>query len=116
MYVDGFVTPIPKANREAYLKHIEEVLPLLRDYGLLRMVDAWQDDVPKGEVTDYFKAAQATEDEAIVFSWFEWPSKEVRDAGVEKMMKDPRMQDLKMPFDAKRVIYGGFQTISDVSF
>jgi len=83
------------------------------EYGATRTVDAWGDDVPDGKVTDYKGAVQATKDERIVYSWVEWPSKEARDAGWKKAMEDPRMKDAKMPFDGKRMIYGGFKPILD---
>ena len=77
------------------------------------MVETWQDDVSKGKITDFFKAVEAKEDEAVLFSWFEWPSKEARDAGVKKMMEDERMHHLEMPFDGSRMIFGGFEAIFD---
>jgi uncharacterized protein YbaA (DUF1428 family) len=72
------------------------------------------DDVPDGKVTDFKRAVQAEADEVVVFSWMEWPSKTVRDAGNEKAMKDPRMSMQDMPFDGKRMIYGGFQVLSEL--
>lgn len=116
MYIDGFVAAVPKANKEAYLTHLKEVTPLIKEYGVQRIVETWQDDVSKGEVTDFFSAVQAKDDEAIVFSWFEWPSKEVRDEGIKKMMNDTRMKDIEMPFDGKRIIYGGFSAIFEKNF
>lgn len=74
------------------------------------------DDVPHGQQTDFYKAVDAKENEVIVFSWMEWPSKEVRDQGMKKMMEDPRMKELKMPFDGKRMIYGGFKPVFDQTF
>ena len=86
---------------------------LLKECGATRVVDAWGDDVPDGKVTDYKGAVKAGADEKIVYSWIEWPSKEVRDKGWEKVMNDPRMQPNQMPFDGKRMIYGGFAPILD---
>ena len=73
------------------------------------------DDVPDGEVTSFPKAVQCKEDETVVFSWAVWPSKTVRDAGMQKMMADEAMQNMEnsMPFDGKRLIYGGFQMVVD---
>ena len=112
-YVDGFVVAVPAANQDAYLEQAREALPLFKEFGATRMVECWGDQVPDGKVTDFKRAVQAKEDEVIVFSWIEWPSKEVRDAGMKKMMDDPRMKDMKMPFDGQRMIYGGFQPILD---
>ena len=80
------------------------------------MVECWGDDVPNGKLTDFRRAVQATEDEVVVFSWIEYPSKEVRDAASARMMSDPRMKAMgdAMPFDGKRMIFGGFTPILDV--
>jgi uncharacterized protein YbaA (DUF1428 family) len=112
-YVDGFVCAVPKANKEIYRKHATEAWALFKEFGATRMVEAWGDDVPDGKVTDFRRAVQCKEDEVVVFAWIEYPSKEVRQAAGEKMMSDPRMKDMKMPFDGKRMIYGGFAPIVD---
>ena len=112
-YVDGFVAAVPSANKDAYLAHVKRAGPLFKELGATRMVECWGDDVPDGKVTDFRRAVQAKEDEVVIFSWVEWPSKEVRNTGMEKMMSDPRMLSMKMPFDGKRMIFGGFQPIFD---
>ncbi len=112
-YIDGFVAAVPAANKDAYLKHAREALPMFKDLGAIRMVECWGDDVPDGKVTDFRRAVQAKEDEVVIFSWIEWKSKEARNAAMKKMMEDPRMKDMKMPFDAKRMIFGGFEPILD---
>jgi uncharacterized protein YbaA (DUF1428 family) len=112
-YIDGFVLAVPKANKQAYLDHAKKSLPMFKEFGATRMVEAWGDDVPEGKVTDFQRAVKAESNEQIVFSWIEWPSKEVRDKGMKKMMEDPRMKDMKMPFDGQRMIYGGFAPILD---
>lgn len=116
MYIDGFVGAVPKANKEKYLKHLEEAAVLIKEFGASGMVENWGDDVPNGEVTDFYKAVAAKEDEVIVFSWIQWPSKEARDQGMKKMMEDERMQKIEMPFDGKRMIFGGFSTIFSKGF
>ena len=116
MYIDGFVTPVPKKNKELYIKHLKEAAELIKECGVTRMVEAWEDEVPQGKMTDFYGAVKAKEDEAVLFSWFEWPSKEARDKGMKKMMEDERMEKLEMPFDGKRMIYGGFSTIFDEKF
>jgi len=109
-YVEGFILAVPKAKREEYRRHADEAFPIFEDFGVLRHVEAWESDVPDGTVTDFRKAVQAKEDEAIVFSWFEYPSRQARDAANAKMMSDPRMKEMgaSMPFDGKRMIFGGF--------
>ena len=112
-YVDGFVAAVPDGNKDAYLKMATKSAALFKEFGALRVVETWADSVPDGKVTDYKGAVKATEDEKIVYSWIEWPSKQVRDESWKKMMKDERMKDQQMPFDGKRMIYGGFSTILD---
>jgi uncharacterized protein YbaA (DUF1428 family) len=114
-YVDGFVAAVPRANREAYLKHATRTAALFREHGALRVVETWEDDVPDGKLTSFPLAVKRGADEAVVMSWVVWPSKEVRAEGWKRMMEDPRMQqeDYAMPFDGQRMIYGGFQTILD---
>ncbi|MBH3073473.1 DUF1428 domain-containing protein [Serratia ureilytica] len=112
-YVDGFVVAVPAANKEAYHR-LAAAAPLFKEFGATRIVECWGDDVPDGKLTDFRGAVKAQEDEVVVFSWIEYPSKAVRDAANEKMMNDPRMKALgEMPFDGKRMIFGGFAPILD---
>jgi len=112
-YFEGFIAPVPEANREAYRKHSSDFAPIVQDFGVKRMVESWDSDVPEGKVTDFRKAVDAKPDEKVVFSFFEYPSKAERDAANEKFMSDPRMKDMgaNMPFDGKRMIMGGFEAI-----
>jgi uncharacterized protein YbaA (DUF1428 family) len=114
-YVDGFVLAVPKANQEKYRKMAEMGWKLFQEFGALRHVECWGDDVPDGKLTDFRRAVQAKEDEVVVFSWIEYPSKAVRDEANKKIMSDPRMKEWgdQMPFDGKRMIYGGFAPIFD---
>jgi uncharacterized protein YbaA (DUF1428 family) len=114
-YIDGFVVPVPKANRDAYRRHAAEMAPRFRKFGIRRTVEAWGDDVPPGKVTDFFGAVQATSDETVVFAWFEHESREARDEATRRMMADPEMEAMGtgLPFDGKRLIYGGFAPIVD---
>lgn len=114
-YVEGFVVAVPTANKEAYRKHAAAAAPLFKEFGVSRMVEAWGDDVPDGKVNDFKGAVQAKPDETVVFSWFEYPDKQARDAANAKMMSDPRMAEMggEMPFDGKRMIIGGFDSIVD---
>ena len=113
-YIQGFVAAVPTANRNAYLDHARQALPMFKEFGAARMVEAWGDDVPKGKLTDFRRAALQEEGEGVVFSWVEWPSKQVRDAAWQKCSEDPRMQpEGGMPFDGKRMVYGGFEPLLD---
>jgi uncharacterized protein YbaA (DUF1428 family) len=112
-YFDGFIAAVPEAKKDAYRKHASKFAPLVQEFGVGRMVEAWDSDIPEGKVTDFRKAVDAKLDEKVVFSWFEYPSKTERDAASEKFMNDPRMKEMgaNMPFDGKRMIYGGFDAI-----
>lgn len=114
-YVEGFVLAVPRANKQAYRDMAAKGVPLFKEFGVTRVVECWEDDVPDGKVTDFRRAVQAQEDEAVVFSWFEYPSKEVRNTVMEKMTNDPRMKEMCGPmcFDGKRMIFGGFMPILD---
>jgi uncharacterized protein YbaA (DUF1428 family) len=111
-YVDGFVIPVPTAKREAYVKLAEQVAAVFKEYGALKVVECWGDDVPEGKITSFPMAVKREQDETVVFSWIIWPSRAVRDEGSKKVMADPRMQPGQtMFFDGKRLIYGGFEMI-----
>lgn len=112
-YIDGFVVAVPKANKDKYIQHAREAAAVFREHGALRLVECWEDDVPEGEVTSFPMAVKRKPDEAVVFSWIAWPSREVRDAGMAKVFADPRLKDMEMPFDGKRMIFGGFRTVVD---
>jgi uncharacterized protein YbaA (DUF1428 family) len=113
-YVDGFLAPVPDGNREAYRALAQQASDVFIEHGATRVVEAWADDVPNGKVTDYARATHRKEGESVVFSWIEWPSKEARAAGWEKVMADERMRpepEEARPFDGMRMIYGGFTPI-----
>ena len=114
-YVEGFVVAVPAANKDAYYDMAKKAAPLFKEFGVDRFVECWEDDVPEGTVTDFRRAVQAKEDEKVVFSWLEYPSKEARMSASEKMMSDPRMKEMAetMCFDGKRMIFGGFVPILD---
>jgi len=114
-YIDGFVAAVPTANRERYRKYAQEAAAVFKQHGALKLVECWGDDVPQGKLTSFPMAVQCKDDETVVFSWITWPSREVRDAGMQKVMADPRLQPDKnpMPFDGKRLIYGGFEVLVD---
>jgi uncharacterized protein YbaA (DUF1428 family) len=114
-YIEGFVVAVPAANKEAYRQHAEGVLKYLKEVGVTRMVETWGDEVPDGKVTDFKGAVQAKPDEVVLFSWFEYPSKAVRDAATAKMMNDPATKEMSknLPFDGQRMIFAGFETLFD---
>ncbi len=113
-YVQGFIIPVPAGKREDYRKMAEDAWTMFKGYGALRVVEAWGDDVPDGKVTDFRRAVKAEADEKIVFAFMEWPSREVCDAASKRMMSDGNMtlpEGMEMPFDMKRMVYGGFTRV-----
>lgn len=124
-YIDGFVIACPKANKEKFIAHAKLGDSVFMDLGALRIVECWGDDVPDGKTTDFRMAVKAEDDEAVLFSWIEWPDKATRDAAMATMTEwmndpskaDPRMDPEKnpMPFDGKRMIFGGFMPVVEMS-
>lgn len=114
-YVAGFVAAVPTEGREAYLRYAAAAAVLFKEFGATRCVECWQDDVPEGKTTDFYRAVKAEPGESVVFSWIEYPSRQVYESSMKMMMEDPRMAALgDLPFDGRRMIYGGFSPIVDV--
>ena len=111
MYVNGFVVPVPEGNKDKYREVAEKFWEIAKDYGALEQVEAWEADISDGKVTDFRRSVKVEPGEKVVFSWIIWPDKAIADAGNEKLMADERMKDFgsEMPFDGKRMIYGGFE-------
>lgn len=114
-YVDGFVLAVPKANIEAYKAMAERGCAVWLEHGADSYVETIGDDVPYGELTSFPRAVQAKDDEIVVFAWVTYKDRATRDAVMKKVMEDPRLQqDMStMPFDGKRMIFGGFETFID---
>ncbi|WP_243450956.1 DUF1428 domain-containing protein [Sphingosinicella sp. CPCC 101087] len=114
-YADGYLLAVSDSNKEAYREMAQKASVIFLDHGATRVIEAWGNDVPDGKVTDFRRAVKAVDGESIVFSWVEWPSKEARAKGWEKVMADERMKcdPNNMPFDGQRMIYGGFVPIVD---
>ena len=112
-YIDGFVAAVPTVNKEKYIEHAKLSSVVFKDHGALKIIEAWGDNVPDGEITSLPMAVKCGKNETVVFSSIIWPSKEIRDAGWQAVMEDPRMdpEHNPMPFDGKRLIYGGFDVI-----
>ena len=112
-YVDGFVAAVATTDRENYRRHCEHAGSVFKSHGALAVVDCWGDDVPEGKLTSFPMAVKRQADETVVFGWIVWPSRAARDAGMAKAMADPRLQEVAMPFDGKRMIFGGFETLTE---
>ncbi len=115
-YVDGYLIPVPNAKRDAYIKLAKTAASVFKDCGALSVTECWGDDVPPGKLTSFPLAVKLEADESVVFSWVAWPSREARDSGMKQFMSDTRLQPYDMPFDGKRMIFGGFQAIVDEQF
>lgn len=113
-YVDGLVLAVPTKNRQAFIDHARLVDAFFIECGALRVVENWGDDVPHGNTTDFYRAVQASEAESIAFAWIEWPDKATRDAAFARMNDDPRFAGGTVPFDGKRMIFGGFVPVYEV--
>ena len=112
MYVQGFVIPVPEGKKDAYREVAEKFWPMAEKAGALEQIEAWEADVPDGKQTDFRRAVQVAEGEKVVFSWVTWPDKATADKFHETMMNDPAMQEMgEMPFDGKRMIFGGFEPL-----
>jgi uncharacterized protein YbaA (DUF1428 family) len=118
MYVQGFVLAVPESNKDAYRDIAEKFWDIVKDYGALSQIECWEADVKDGHTTDFRQAVKCQSGEKIVFSWTTWPDRATADASHDKLMADPRMEEhfgapdgSDMPFDGKRMIYGGFEPI-----
>lgn len=116
MYVEGFVTAVPKNNKNLYIEQAKRGAEKMKKLGATRVVECWQSDVPHGKKTDFFNAVKANDDEEILFSWMEFPTKEIADKSFKEMESDPDMKEMmkNMPFDGSRMIFGGFESIVDM--
>jgi uncharacterized protein YbaA (DUF1428 family) len=112
-YIEGFIAAVPTANREAYIEQAKQAVVFFKKLGATRVTECWGDDVPRGKVTDFYRATQAKDDETVIFSWIEYPDKATRDAANEKMAADPEAMQMEMPFDSGRMFWGGFQPVLD---
>ncbi|HYD04079.1 MAG TPA: DUF1428 domain-containing protein [Reyranella sp.] len=110
-YYDGFVIPVPTADKAKFVEHAERMDKMFLDFGARQVVEAWSDNIAPGKVTDFRRAVDARDDESVAFSWVEWPDKATRDAAFKKMEADEAMMNEPMPFDGKRMIFGGFEPL-----
>ena len=119
-YIEGFVIPVKTADRQKFIDFATSCDSIFIEWGAIRVLECWGDDVPTGKLTDFHRAVQAADDETVVFSWIEWPDKSSRDVAYEKM-QDPAFNDSRMdpgknpmPFDGKRMIFGGFAPVVEL--
>ena len=116
-YIDGFVIPVPTADRQKFIDHALKADSVFMEEGATRILECWGDDVPDGTLTDFRRAVQAKEDETVCFAWIEWPDRATRDKGMarvsERFRTDPRIgpEGNPIPFDGKRMIFGGFSSV-----
>lgn len=117
-YVDGFILPLPKANRETYKEIATRCGAIWREHGALEFRECIAEDVKPGKLTSFPQSVNLGDDETVVFSWIVYESRAHRDEVNDKVMRDPRMADMMKPesmvFDGKRMVYGGFEMIVDI--
>jgi len=117
-YVDGFVVAVPEENLAAYRKMSRKAGKIWKEHGALEYRECVADDVKKGKLTSFPQSVKLKRGETVVFSWIVYKSRKDRDRINAKVMEDPRLADMMdpeaMPFDAKRMIYGGFKVIVDL--
>lgn len=114
-YIDGFLIPVRTEDRDKYREHELTWWPRFKEMGAQTLCAGWGDDVPAGKQTDFRRAVELQDGETVVFCWMTWPDKATRDAAYKKMMEDPAMEGMEMPFDGKRMVYGGFAPLIDES-
>jgi len=110
-YFDGFVIPVPVANKDKYMQAAKGWSDVCKAYGAIRLIEFWGDDVPEGKLTSFPMAVKLEPGETVVMSYLEWPDKATRDAANKKMMEDPAMASMEMPFDGRRMIFAGFEPL-----
>jgi len=110
-YISGFVTPVKTGDKQRYIASARAAAPIFKEFGALAISENWGDKIPDGKVTDFKMAVKVEADETVVFSWIVWPDKATADAAEAKMIADPRFEAMDMPFDGRRMIFGGFETI-----
>lgn len=110
-YITGFLTPVKAEDRDRYIASAKVSAPLFKEFGALEQFEAWGVDVPDGKLTSFPMAVKLEPGEVVVFAWLKWPDKATADAAWGRMQEDPRMQDMDMPFDGKRMMWGGFEGI-----
>ena len=113
-YIDGFVIAVPTANKQMFIEHARHFDSLFIELGAIRVIESWGDDVPDGKLTSFPLAVKREANETVAFGWVAWPSRAVRDAAWGRMQSDPRFapDNNAMPFDGKRMIFGGFQVLA----
>lgn len=110
-FFDGFVIPVPRAARADFEAFARACDPVFMEHGAAWVAECWEVEVPEGKLTDFRRAVAAKPDEAVVFSWVQWPDRAARDAGNARIYTDPRLAALDCPFDMTRMMYGGFAPV-----
>ena len=110
-FLDITLIPVPTANKAAYLEHSRQCTPLFKECGATSVTECWGEDIPDGTSTDFKKAVALKDDETVAVGWITWPDRATRDAAWDTLMQDGRMKGMEMPFDGKRMVFGGFDRV-----
>ena len=115
MYIDGYIYAVPANDKDKFIEFARKSAVLFKKHGALRVVECWGEEVPDGELTSFPMTIHKKDNEVVMFSWCEWPDKDTRNAAYESMMDDmEKLGLMDMPFDGKRMIYGGFEPVVDL--
>lgn len=112
-YITGFLTPVKNENRDRYIASAQASWPMFKKYGAIAQIENWGADVPDGKLTSFPLSVKLEAEESVVFSWIVWPDRATADKAWETMQTDPEMENMDMPFDGKRMMWGGFDTVFD---
>lgn len=110
-YITGFLTPVKTENKDRYIESARKAWPAFQKYGALEHVECWGEDVPDGTHTSFPMSVKLEEGEVVVFAWLRWPDRAAADKCWEQMQNDPDFSDMDMPFDGKRMMWGGFAPV-----
>ncbi|MEO0392195.1 MAG: DUF1428 domain-containing protein [Pseudomonadota bacterium] len=115
-YIDCFMAAVPTNNREVYLEQAKISAQVFKDHGAISIIECWGDDIPDGKLTSFPLAVKCEPEETVVIGWVTWPDKPSRDAAMPKVMQDKRMEmaSKSMPFDTKRLVFGGFDVLLEL--
>jgi uncharacterized protein YbaA (DUF1428 family) len=114
-YVDGCLLAVPTANKQSYVSFSKKMALIIKKHGALSTVECWGEDIPEGKVNSMHSAVMRKSDETVIFSWVVWLDKIIRDKNHKRMVAEMEtvMENIPIPFDGSRMIFGGFDVIVD---
>lgn len=113
-YLSIMAAPVKTADRDRYMEHARKTWPAFQRHGAIGITENWGTDIPDGRITSFPLAVQRQPDESVVLSWIVWPDKATCDAAWAKLAEEPEMSNMDLPFDGRRMIFGGFETLLQI--